>query len=51
MSKGGTLSVEDRTRLQRAAAELERSLQTFPDEARPYYETVLQIARLALAES
>jgi len=34
VSKGGTLSVEDRTRLQRAAAELERSLQTFPDEAR-----------------
>jgi len=51
VSKGGTLSVEDRTRLQRAAAELERSLQTFPDEARLYYERVLQIARLALAES
>jgi hypothetical protein len=51
VSTGGRLSALDRSRLDQAAAELERSLTSFPAAARPYYERVLRIAHLALAES
>lgn len=47
-TRAGSLSTLDRSRLLRAAAELERSLAAFPAEAQPYYERVLRIARLAL---
>ena len=43
------LHPEDRKRLSQAADELERSISTFPVEARPYFERILRIARLALA--
>jgi hypothetical protein len=45
---GGALSAVDRSRLRQAADELQRSLASFPADARPYYERVLRIARLAL---
>ena len=47
-SRSGSLCTLDRSRLQQATQELERSLAAFPPEARPYYERVLRIARLAL---
>lgn len=43
-----SLAPSDRARLRQAAEELERSLAAFPVDARPYYERVLRIARLAL---
>jgi hypothetical protein len=48
VSSGGSLSALDRSRLQQAADELERSLRAFPTDARPYFERVLRIAHLAL---
>jgi hypothetical protein len=48
VSKGSSLSALDRSRLQQAADDLERSLSAFPNDARPYYERVLRIAHLAL---
>jgi hypothetical protein len=48
VSSGGSLSVLDRSRLQQASEELQRSLTAFPADARPYYERVLRIAHLAL---
>ena len=47
-SRSGSLCTLDRSRLQQATQELERSLAACPPEARPYYERVLRIARLAL---
>jgi hypothetical protein len=46
-SRSGSLSSIEVARLRQAAGELERSLTAFPVEARPYYERVLRIARLA----
>ncbi len=49
VAKGSSpLHPEDRKRLSQAADELERSVPTFPLEARPYYERILRIARLTL---
>lgn len=45
----GSLSDLDRSRLLQAADDLQRSVGAFPLEARPYYERILRIARLALA--
>ena len=45
---GVRLRGDQRPGLQRAADELERSLGAFPEDARPYYERLLRIARLAL---
>jgi hypothetical protein len=39
----------DRQRLERAAAELGRSITAVPSEAQPYYQRVLHIAELAMA--
>ncbi len=47
-ASGIRLRGDQRSGLQRAADELERSLDTFPKDARPYYERLLRIARLAL---
>ncbi|WP_431843991.1 hypothetical protein [Calidifontibacter indicus] len=44
----GSLSDLDRSRLARAADELERSISAFPKDAQSYYERVLRIARLTL---
>jgi len=47
-TRAGSLSDLDRLRLGKAADELERSIEAFPQDAQPYYERVLRIARLAL---
>ena len=47
-SRAGSLAPVEVAGLRQAADELERSLVAFPLEARPYYERVLRIARLAL---
>jgi len=47
-SQSDSLSALDRSRLQQAANELERSIQAFPADAQPYYRRLLRIARLAL---
>jgi hypothetical protein len=47
--RAGSLSELERTRLARAAAELDRSIEAFPPDAQPYYVRILRIARLALA--
>lgn len=46
---GGRLRADQRAGLERAADELERSLTSFPEDARPFYEHLLRIARLTLA--
>jgi hypothetical protein len=46
--RASSLSPVDVARLRQAAQELERSLPAFPADARPYYERILRIARLAL---
>jgi hypothetical protein len=46
---GGALPELDRAGLRQSADELERSIGAFPADARPYYERILRIARLALA--
>jgi hypothetical protein len=46
----GDLTATDRERLEAARDELLRSLPDFPAPARPYYETLLKIARLALRQ-
>jgi hypothetical protein len=45
----GSLLDLDRARLRQAADELERSIEAFPPDARPYFERILRIARLTLA--
>jgi len=50
-SQSESLNALDRSRLQQAANELERSLQAFPADSQPYYQRLLRIARLALAVS
>lgn len=47
-TRAGSLSDLDRSRLLQAADELERSIAAFPEDAQPYYERMLRIARLAL---
>lgn len=47
-TRAGSLSDLDCFRLREAAGELERSIEAFPSDARPYYERLLRIARLAL---
>jgi hypothetical protein len=46
---GVRLRSDQRAGLRQAADELERSIPAFPVDARPYYEHLLRIARLALA--
>ena len=46
---GVRLRGDQRSGLRRAADELERSISAFPKDARPYYERLLRVARLALA--
>jgi hypothetical protein len=48
-TRAGQLSELDRSRLARAAEELQRSIGAFPPDARPYYERLLRIAGLTLA--
>ena len=48
-SRAESLSELERSRLMQAADELQRSIDAFPRDARPYYERVVRIARLALA--
>lgn len=48
-TKAGSLSTLDRSRLEQAADELERSIGAFPPHAQPYYERLVRIARLTLA--
>ena len=47
-TRAGSLPELDRSRLAQAADELERSISSFPAEAKPYHERVLRIARLTL---
>ncbi|MEQ7125372.1 hypothetical protein ABN034_12720 [Actinopolymorpha sp. B11F2] len=47
-TRAGSLSDLDRSRLVKAADELQRSMAAFPADARPYYERILRIARLTL---
>jgi len=49
VASGVRLRGDQRSGLQRAAGELQRSISDFPDDAQPYYERVLRIAQLALA--
>lgn len=44
VARGGSLSVVDAGCLRRACDDLVGSLDTFPDQARPYYERLLRIA-------
>jgi hypothetical protein len=46
---GVRLRGDQRPGFRRAADELERSISAFPEDAHPYYERLLRIARLALA--
>lgn len=48
-TRAGSLSELDRSRLARAADELQWSIESFPPDAQPYYERLLRVARLALA--
>jgi hypothetical protein len=48
-TRAGLLSELERARLLQAADELQRSIGAFPADARPYYDRILRIARLALA--
>lgn len=50
LSHNGWLSESDRARLEEDASQLERSIRSFPSDAQPYYERVLRIARLTLAQ-
>lgn len=47
-TRAGSLSEVERSRLAQAADELHRSIGAFAEDAQPYYERVLRIARLAL---
>lgn len=47
-SRADSLNALDRGRLSQAADDLERSLRAFPEDAWPYYQRILRIARLAL---
>lgn len=49
VASGVKLRGDQRSGLRRAAEELERSISSFPEDAQPYYERILRIARLALA--
>ena len=46
--RAGSLSELDRSHLHQAADALQSSINAFPLEARPHYERILRIARLAL---
>lgn len=48
--RGGSLSPVDADRLRHARDELIRSLDSFPDQARPYYERLARIADRSLGE-
>lgn len=48
-TRAGSLPEFERARLLKAADELQRSIAKFPVDARPYYERILRIPRLALA--
>lgn len=48
VANGGRLSEPDIARLRSLADALERSMKSFPDIARPYYERLWRIAQLAL---
>jgi hypothetical protein len=47
-TRAGSLSELDRSRLARAAEELQRSIVAFPPDAQAYCERLLRIARLTL---
>jgi hypothetical protein len=49
VASGVRLRGDQRSGLRLAAEELERSISAFPEDARPYYERILRIARMALA--
>jgi len=49
VASGVPLRGDQRSGLRLAADELERSISAFPEGAKPYYEQLLRIARLALA--
>ncbi|MCU1676851.1 MAG: hypothetical protein JWM93_1609 [Frankiales bacterium] len=48
-TRAGSLTELDRSRLEQAVDELQRSLDVFPPDAQPYYERLLRIARLTLS--
>ncbi|WP_144276298.1 hypothetical protein [Demequina sp. NBRC 110053] len=48
-SRAGSLTESDRAGLRHAGDELGRSLDAFPENARPYYERLIRIARMAVA--
>lgn len=49
LSGGAALSPHERAQLEAARADLAESLAFFPDDAQPYYETLLKLATAALA--
>ena len=49
-TRAGSLSAFERSQLREAADQLQRSIDSFPLDARPYYGRLLRIARLALLE-
>jgi hypothetical protein len=51
VSRGRPLGVADLTRLRDARDRLRRSLAAFPEDARPYYERLVEIASAALDQS
>ena len=48
-AKSGSLTTIDRDRLHLARDELARSLDAFPEQARPYYEQLVSLASAALS--
>jgi hypothetical protein len=48
VSKGSPLTAIDRDRLEKARDNLTNSLDAFPAEARPYYETLVELATATL---
>jgi hypothetical protein len=49
VAEGGSLSAEDQ-RLPAAREDLRESLSAFPEEARPYYRRLVEMATIALDE-
>lgn len=47
-TRAGELSALDRSRLGEAADKLQRSVDSFPPDARPYYERLVRIAQMTL---
>jgi len=51
VGRGHPLSATDLARLRDARDGLQRSLAAFPEDARPYYERLVEIASMALGRS